>query len=84
MASSDTPPSSGRPGPGEIKQGVRPLRPDPLDVDGVVAEDDGSRPELAQLLDQVVDERVVVVENEDPCRHGEASVPEPAGKTRPG
>ena len=46
------------------------LGPDAGDVDGVVAEDDRVGPELAQLLDQVVDEGVVVVDDQDPGSHG--------------
>jgi hypothetical protein len=42
--------------PGGDQDGIGPLRPDGLHVDGVVAEDEGIGPELAQLLDQVVDE----------------------------
>ena len=56
-------PSSGRPGPGEMRRASGRCARIPVHVDGVVAEDDGRRPQLAQLLDQVVDERVVVVES---------------------
>ena len=38
--------------------------------DGVVAVDDWLGPELAQVLDEVVDERVVVVDDEDTGGHG--------------
>ena len=40
----DTPASSGRPGPGEMSDGVGRRRPDAVDVDGVVAVDDRARP----------------------------------------
>jgi len=41
------------------------LGPDPGDVDGVVAEDDGIGPELTQGLDEVVGEGVVIVDEQD-------------------
>ena len=59
------------------------LGPDPGDVDGVVAEDDRRRAQLTQLLDEVVDERVVVVEDEYPRSHG-AMVTEAPGAAGPG
>ena len=55
----------------------------PVHVDGVVAEDDGIGPELAQLLDQVVDEGVVVVDDQDPGSHERGSVPSLKGATGP-
>ncbi len=57
------------------EHGVGALGPDAGHVDGVVAEDDRVGPQLAQLLDQVVDERVVVVEDEHPRSHGCTIVP---------
>ena len=62
---------------GRDQHGVGPLGPDAGDVDGVVAEDDRVRAELAQLLDEVVDEGVVVVDDEDPGAHGWPIVPGP-------
>ena len=70
--------------PGGDEDGVGPLRPDALHVDGVVAEDEGIGPELAQLLDQVVDEGVVVVDDQDPGSHEGGSVPSLKGATGPG
>ena len=55
----------------------------PVDVDGVVAEDHGLGPELAQLLDEVVDERVVVVDDEDPGPMGATIVPGSGPPERP-
>ena len=55
---------------GRDEHGVGPLGPDAGDVDGVVAEHHRLGAELAQLLDQVVDEGVVVVEDEHPGSHG--------------
>ena len=76
MASRLTPPSSGRPGPGEISTASGCSARMPRHVDGVVAEHDRLGPELAQLLDQVVDEGVVVVDDEHPRSHGATIVPE--------
>ena len=53
------------------------VRLDPGRVERVVAVDDRLGAELAQLLDEVVDERVVVVDEEDPGAHGPAIVPGP-------
>ena len=69
--------------PGRDEHGVGPLGPDARHVDGVVAEHHGLGPQLAQLLDQVVDEGVVVVEDEDPRSHGPTIVPCPAGARPP-
>ena len=74
----------GPPGPGRDEHGVGPLGPDAGDVDGVVAEHHRLGPELAQLLDQVVDEGVVVVDDEHPRSHGVPIVPGPARITPPG
>jgi SAM-dependent methyltransferase len=43
--------------------------PSLVHADGVVAAHHGLGPELTQVLDQVVDERVVVVDDEDPAGH---------------
>ena len=47
---------------------VRPLRADPLDRDLVVAEHLELRAELAEVLDEVERERIVVVDDEDAGR----------------
>ena len=75
------PPSSGRPGPGEMTMASGAAARMPGDVDGVVAEDDGLGSELTQLLDQVVGEGVVVVDEQDPGAHGRTTVP---ARTEPG
>ena len=56
--------------------------PDAGHVDGVVAVDHRVGAELAQLLDQVVDEGVVVVDDEHPGSHGPAIVPAVPGAPR--
>ena len=76
MASRLTPPSSGRPGPGRDQHGGGAFGPDAGHVDGVVAEHHGLGAELAELLDQVVDEGVVVVDDEHPRSHGSTIVPD--------
>jgi hypothetical protein len=48
---------------------------DGLDLDLVVAVHDRLTAELAEVLDEVVDERVVVVDDEDPGGHGLATLP---------
>ena len=75
MTAREIPASSGRPGPGEIRTASGACGPDPGDVDGVVAVDHRVGPELAQLLDEVVDERVVVVDDQHAGRHGGPIVP---------
>ena len=40
-----------------------------VEVDGVVAVHDGLRAELTEVLDEVVDERVVVVDHDDARSH---------------
>jgi len=64
------------------QNGVRPLPPDAHQVDGVVAKDHRIGSELAELLDQVVDERVVVVHDQDPDRHAAMVPPLLGGKRR--
>jgi hypothetical protein len=59
------------------------LGSDPRHVDGVIAEDDRHRSELAELLDQVVDEGVVVIDDQDPRAHL-TMVTEPPGVTARG
>ena len=56
------------------EHGVGPRGPDAGHVDGVVAVHHRVGPELAQLLDQVVDEGVVVVDDEHPGSHDAAIV----------
>ncbi len=51
--------------------GVRGEGPDPGDVHRVVSVDVELCPQLTELLDEVVDERVVVVDDEEPDGHGE-------------
>ena len=60
----------GSPGPRRDEQAVGGAAPDLGDVDGVVAEDLELGAELAELLDEVVGERVVVVDDQDAGRHG--------------
>ncbi len=64
-----TPASSGRPGPGEINDAGDAQGADLVQLQCVVAPHDGFRAELAQVLDQVVDERVVVVDDKYAGRH---------------
>ena len=68
MAFIDRPASSGRPGPGEIEHRVRFERSQLGERQRIVTVDDRLGAELAEVLDEVVDERVVVVDDEDP--HG--------------
>ena len=68
------PADSGRPGPGEMTMASGRSAAMPGHVDGVVAVDDRLGAELAQLLDEVVDEGVVVVDEQDPGAHGPAIV----------
>ena len=70
----------GTPRPGRDEHGVGLLGPDARHVDGVVAVHHRLGPQLAQFLDQVVDERVVVVDEEHPRSHGPTIVP-PPGRT---
>ena len=79
----EMPALSGRPGPGEIRMASGAAARMPGDVDGVVAVDDGVGPQLAQLLDEVVDERVVVVDDQHPRPHGRLIVPARAVAVRP-
>ena len=57
---------SGVPGPGEITRWVGAQRLDARHVDRVVAADLHLGPQLAEVLDQVVGEAVVVVDHDDP------------------
>src|ERR1700730_8330593 len=66
-------------GAGRDDQGLVVLQP--LHTDGVVAEDLRLGAELGQVLDQVVSERVVVVEHRDP--HGMASARSMAASMAP-
>ena len=63
------PDSSGRPGPGDMTIASGRSDADALHVDCVVAVDDRLGAELAQLLDEVVDERVVVVDEQHSGPH---------------
>ena len=65
MTSSVSPASSGRPGPGEITTCVGCIAAISSIGHLVVPPHRDRRPELAQVLHQVVGERVVVIENED-------------------
>ena len=60
-----TPAWLGAHGPGETTIARRPELTDLVDVDRVVAAHDQVRPQLAQVLDEVVGERVVVVDDEE-------------------
>ena len=73
------PASSGRPGPGEItiRSGLQ--RRDLVDRDGVVAHDLHVGAELAEVLHEVVGERIVVVDDAD---HGSRHVRGPAARAR--
>ena len=73
----------GTPRAGRDEHGVGLLGPDARHVDGVVAVHHRLGPQLAQFLDQVVDERVVVVEEEHPRSHGPTIVPPPGPDSRP-
>ena len=55
----------------------------PADVDGVVAVHHRLGPQLAQLLDQVVDEGVVVVDDQHPGAHGRPIVPNAGRRPEP-
>jgi hypothetical protein len=91
MASTLMPASPGVQGPGEISIRSGGFGPELLHREGVVAHHLGIRAQLAQELDQVPGERVVVVENE---KHGkrwrsasevhraEVEVPDPDEDTR--
>ena len=68
IASFESPASSGRPGPGEIEHRVGLERPHLVEGERVVAVDHGLGAELTQVLDEVVDERVVVVDHQHPGR----------------
>ena len=83
MASQAHPAVLGPSRPRRDEHGVGPLRPDAGHVDGVVAEHDRVGPELAQLLDQVVDEGVVVVDDQHPGSHGPTIVPAVPGAPSP-
>ena len=56
--------------PGRDDDAVGLLGADAVHVDGVVAEHDGIGAELAELLDEVVGEGVVIVDDDDPGAHG--------------
>ncbi len=60
----------GTAGAGADEHGVGGERLDPLECDGVVSMDDRFGTQLTQVLDEVVDERVVVVDHEDAGCHG--------------
>ncbi len=68
------PASSGRPGPGEITIPAGRSASHIGQAQVVVAADDGLRAELAQVLDEVVDERVVVVDYQDGAAHGSGTL----------
>ena len=70
MASRLTPPSSGRPGPGEMSTASGRAARMPATSMASLRNTTGLGPELTQLLDQVVDEGVVVVDDEHPGSHG--------------
>src|SRR4051812_27263712 len=70
------------PGPGRDDHAVRPPRHELIGAGGVVAHHLQLGPELAQVLDEVVGERVVVVEDEDPHGVPPRLTPSPAGCTR--
>ena len=72
ITSLDRPASSGVPGPGEISTRVGVELDDLVEGERVVAVHDRLGAELAQVLDEVVDERVVVVDDEDPGGHEHA------------
>ena len=57
------------PGAGRDHHGVGLGPADGLDVDGVVAMDDRLGAKLPELLDEVVDERVVIVDDQHPGAH---------------
>src|SRR2546422_9185284 len=65
---------SGRAGPGRDHDALGRHRHDPLDVRRVVAHDLEVGAELAQVLDEVVGERVVVVDDEDHRRTAPAAI----------
>ena len=65
MSSTETPASSGRPGPGRDDETVGRERLGLLDRDRVVAEDVDVGAALLEEVDEVPGERVVVVEHED-------------------
>ena len=72
----------GGPGPARSSTRVRPSARRPVEVDLVVAHHDRLGAELAEVLDEVVDEAVVVVDDDDPRRHAPraylaVSVPRP-------
>ena len=76
--SSEMPASSGVHGPGRDDDAVVAAREQLVDVGAVVAHDLDLGPELAQVLDEVVGERVVVVDDEDALqrpRHGQSGCP---------
>ena len=77
-----TPPSSGRPGPGEMMIGVRCQRPDARYVDGVVSEHHRIGAQLSQCLHQVVGEGVVIVDQQD-AGHEPPNVVAAGGYSRP-
>ena len=69
-ASTDTPASTGRHGPGEITSRSGAALEQLVDRRGVVAHDLGLRAQLTQVLDEVVGEAVVVVDHQHLHRLG--------------
>src|SRR5690606_7789135 len=68
-------------GTGGDEDGVGRHRHELIDRALVVAQHDGLGAELPQVLDEVVDEAVVVVDDQDPGRHGGEGT---GGPSRPG
>ena len=63
------PACSGRPGPGESRMASAPSSMASSTAERIVAVDDRLGAQLAEVLDEVEDERVVVVDHEDPGGH---------------
>ena len=74
-ASLEIPASTGGPGPGEIRMPSGGSRASASTVIASLRSTIGLGAELAQVLDEVVDERVVVVDDEDARAHGPVTLP---------
>ena len=70
MTSLDRPASSGRPGPGLMSTASGARASMSSSVKASLRCTTGLGPQLTEVLDEVVDERVVVVDDEDPGCHG--------------
>ena len=70
IAAFESPASDGRPGPGEIEHDVGAERVHLVERHRVVAVHDRLRAQLTEVLHEVVDERVVVVDDENSRAHG--------------